>query len=499
MDSVSAPLLTQESMRSPVGYLRLVANEPPSRDDPARLVSERFQFEPNGQLRQLPSPAGEPSPIGSRIAREELAARLPAAKPRPQSTIPALAGGLGPGPSNLSRAVSEWNARNRAVMSSQNSALAQQTMNTRANLTDQADFAGVAMRPLWVDGCLVLARRVELPQGECIQGCLLDWPALGPWLIGQIADLLPDASLRPAGESAAPSASRMLASLPIELEPGRFTRAEAASGPLPIVPTLCLAWAGVLIAAVAVAVLLLGIVRLSNRRSAFVSAVTHELRTPLTTLRMYAEMLAEGMVAEPERQQHYFDTLHSETDRLGHLVDNVLAYARLERHRPGKPLETRAVGELLDEVQNRLAARAAQAGMELVVEAEAPTAARAVHVNPSSFDQILFNLVDNACKYAAGAQDRRIHLSVEHVGGQVSFRLRDHGPGVDASVRRRLFRPFTKSASEAADSAPGVGLGLALSRRLARDMGGQLALDAQAQDGTAFVLRLPLAAQDCEG
>jgi signal transduction histidine kinase len=105
----------------------------------------------------------------------------------------------------------------------------------------------------------------------------------------------------------------------------------------------------------------------------------------------------------------------------------------------------------------------------------------------------LFNLVDNAGKYAAAAADRRLHLSLQPNGKTAELRLRDHGPGVSAAARKRLFDSFSKSAHEAAHTAPGVGLGLALSRRLARDMGGDLQLDPRGADGACFILTLPLA------
>ena len=71
--------------------------------------------------------------------------------------------------------------------------------------------------------------------------------------------------------------------------------------------------------------------------------------------------------------------------------------------------------------------------------------------------------------------------------------MRDHGPGLPPRAIRRLFRPFSKSAHDAAHSAPGVGLGLALSRRLARALGGDLRLDENGPHGACFVLTLPLA------
>ena len=73
----------------------------------------------------------------------------------------------------------------------------------------------------------------------------------------------------------------------------------------------------------------------------------------------------------------------------------------------------------------------------------------------------------------------------------VQISLRDHGPGISAAGRKRLFQPFSKSVHEAANTAPGVGLGLALSRRLAHDLGGKLQLQSPAGGGAEFVLTLP--------
>jgi C4-dicarboxylate-specific signal transduction histidine kinase len=77
-------------------------------------------------------------------------------------------------------------------------------------------------------------------------------------------------------------------------------------------------------------------------------------------------------------------------------------------------------------------------------------------------------------------------------GKQGTLIVRDHGPGVQREEAGRLFRPFCKSARDAANSAPGVGLGLALSRRMTQDMGGELQLDWSVTDGACFVVSLPL-------
>jgi signal transduction histidine kinase len=261
--------------------------------------------------------------------------------------------------------------------------------------------------------------------------------------------------------------------------------------------SLVVAWLCVLLAGTAVAFLLHGTLSLSERRAAFVSAVTHELRTPLTTFKMYSEMLAAGMVPEAARRQSYLDTLCSEANRLGHLVENVLAYARLERGNARSRVEKIPIAALIDKVKPRLDQRAEQAGMKILVDSDEPARRTVVHVDTAAVEQILFNLVDNACKYAAPtAAEKVIHLEALPDGKFAMLRIRDHGQGISAEGAKHLFQPFSKSAQEAAHTAPGVGLGLALCRRLSRSMGGDLRLDAVVKNGACFVLSVPVCRED---
>ena len=344
-------------------------------------------------------------------------------------------------------------------------------------------------KPLWLGERLILARRVQIGEETVIQGCWLDWPALHARLREEVADLLPHVTLSPVMPDESIKLSRLLATIPVQLKVPVPTVEPAAWSPIRV--SLLAAWSCLLLAAVAAAVTLQSIITLSERRAAFVSAVTHELRTPLTTFRMYAEMLAEGMVPDADQRQRYLQTLRIEADRLSHLVENVLQYARLERGSPGKRREATTVGALLDHCQLRLFERAEQADMKLLVEIDEAERETPLATDVAAVEQILFNLVDNACKYAAANGDRRVHLQIQITPRDVKIALRDHGPGISSLGRKKLFRPFSKSVHEAASSAPGVGLGLALSRRLAADLGGTLQLNSPEGGGAQFVLSLP--------
>jgi signal transduction histidine kinase len=341
----------------------------------------------------------------------------------------------------------------------------------------------LALIPGWLGAELVLARRTA---EDAWEGCLLDWPSLRGDLLGSIADLLPGADLVPCGDAA--EDARRLAALPLRLVPGAATTSSADAGWSPLRWALAAAWLAMAAAAFAAAALLAGVLALSERRAAFVSSVTHELRTPLTTFRLYANLLEEGMVP-PAEVPVYHATLRTEAERLAHLVENVLAYARLERGAAAPQAAPVLVADLLPRIVERACERARQAGFAWQVTVAADARDMRVRAEPAAVEQVLFNLVDNACKYGR-AEPPVIELAVARRGRGIALAVRDHGPGLPAREAARLFQPFRKSARDAAGTAPGVGLGLALARRLARQMGGELTAESPADGGARFVLWL---------
>jgi signal transduction histidine kinase len=284
-----------------------------------------------------------------------------------------------------------------------------------------------------------------------------------------------------------------LSSLPVRLLPGDLPKA-AASLPGASRAALVFGWVCALFGASAGALVLHRATLLSERRGAFASAVAHELRTPLTTFRLYTELLAHGMVPDAAEQGELHRTLLTEADRLDHLVKNVLAYARLESRR-GANLEPIQAGALLDRLATRLAERARQAGMELERSDAEELRRRELRTDPLMVEQILLNLVDNACKYASDAGDRCIRLGLAAEGSCMVIRVQDQGPGIPRHELKRLFKPFQKLGPREARSAPGVGLGLALCRRLARMLGGDLRHEPSAGPGACFALSLPMEAE----
>jgi signal transduction histidine kinase len=345
-----------------------------------------------------------------------------------------------------------------------------------------------ATKPVWIGDELFLLRSVSGPQ-RAITGSWMRLEVLQTRLLGEIRDLLPAARLIPAKT---PSADGLvLASLPLRLEPGPLDFRSMAATPAPaVLLSLGTGWAAALLAILAASFLVFGIMRLSERRASFVSAVTHELRTPLTTFRLYSDML-ESNAVKPEKRGDYLRVLSREADRLSHLVENVLAFSRIERGSARSAVSSSRAGDLLTSMKERLEARLATAGMSLHMPLDEPVAAETLRADSTAIEHILFNLVDNAAKYAAGGSPATLEISVARNRGKLEIRVSDHGPGIPPQEQSRIFRPFHKSAREAAESRPGVGLGLALSRRLARGMGGDLTCGSTPGQGATFILSLP--------
>lgn len=366
------------------------------------------------------------------------------------------------------------------------------------------------LSPLWRTGPpnggpeLLFIRTVNIGHDSIIQGIWINWDQLRGDLLTRVKDVLPGATIEavyPAGAAdpipaslptpIASSSGQFLAAIPAMLLPGD-PPTTPITGVTPTRAALAVTWTAVLAALGAVAMVLHKSMELAQRRGQFVSAVTHELRTPLTTFCLYTDMLAHGMVPTDEARAEYLGTLRTESQRLSGIVENVLDYARLSERRVNRRREAGTLATILDRVRPPLLHRAAQAGMN--IEISVPPEAAVVEVpDAGSLERIVSNLVDNACKYARDARDRRIVITAWTLKDEACVSVRDFGPGVPAGETDKIFQPFHRAARDEQSAQSGLGLGLALARGLARELGGDLRLRRHdGPSGAEFVITLPI-------
>ncbi len=221
------------------------------------------------------------------------------------------------------------------------------------------------------------------------------------------------------------------------------------------------------------------------RRVGFVTRVSHELRTPLTNIRMYAELLEDALDGtDDDDGARRARVIVAESQRLGRLIENVLAFARHQKGMlavtPGRVDVDEAVRAAVATFEPALGAR----GIEVKLELGDPPPARA---SADAVDQIVANLLSNVERYAASGGE--VVVSTRAADGRVVVSVADRGPGVPPRERDAIFEPFHR-AGDSLTAASGTGIGLAIARELARAAGGDLVL-AEAERGARFELTLP--------
>jgi len=209
--------------------------------------------------------------------------------------------------------------------------------------------------------------------------------------------------------------------------------------------------------------------RLAQRKDDFISAVSHELRTPITSIRMYAEMLENAWVRSPEKVRRYYRNIRQETERLSRLIENVLDFSRIQKGRKKYSFMTGDISECVRNVAGIMQPYAARKGFSIRTECTGP---HQVKYDRDAVSQIVVNLLDNAIKYAAEADDKTVIVRTRAEGAMVFIEVEDRGPGVAQRQRKKIFEEFYRTGSEATRRTAGTGLGLALVKKFAEAHGG---------------------------
>ncbi len=219
----------------------------------------------------------------------------------------------------------------------------------------------------------------------------------------------------------------------------------------------------------------------------FVADASHEIRTPTAIIRASAEVLQREDLVRPEGRELAQDIV-AEADRLGQLVEELLALAASERGALATDLGPIDLAEVAGATVRRAGPLAAEQGLSL----EGPdgrSPALPVLGDPDRLVQLLLVLLDNA--FRVSPPGGLVTVTVAEAGRRAQVAVRDQGPGVPADERERIFEPFARLAGRRRESR-GSGLGLAIARRIAVLHGGTLTVEDAPGGGARFVLAIPL-------
>jgi len=227
----------------------------------------------------------------------------------------------------------------------------------------------------------------------------------------------------------------------------------------------------------------------NEAKSHFLATMSHELRTPLNAIGGYAELMEMGIrgPVTAEQREDLARIQRSQRHLLA-LINDILNFAKVEAGRVEYQLAEVRLAELLASVGEVIAPQVSVKGLGFEV---ADGDGVVVRTDPEKARQVLLNLLGNAVKFTPRAG--RVVVEVAHGAGRVAVGVRDTGPGIPADQLERIFEPFVQLDRSLTSGHAGAGLGLAISRDLARGMGGDLTVESVPGDGSVFTLTLPRA------
>jgi PAS domain S-box-containing protein len=243
----------------------------------------------------------------------------------------------------------------------------------------------------------------------------------------------------------------------------------------------------------------LGAAESANRaKSAFLANMSHEVRTPLTAILGYADLLREegDLSAAPKHRVETIDTIRRSGQHLLTVINDILDISKIEANKLAVEFMEVEIAEQIAEIESLLRPRAMGRGLKLELRLGTPVPER-VRTDPTRFRQILLNLAGNAVKFTErGGVTITVHA--EQAGGEggdgwLIVDVEDTGPGLKPEHAGRIFTAFSQADSTTSRRFGGSGLGLTISRRLARLMGGDVTLlRTEPGRGSCFRLELPL-------
>lgn len=226
---------------------------------------------------------------------------------------------------------------------------------------------------------------------------------------------------------------------------------------------------------------------LSDMRSSFVARVSHELRTPLGLIRLYAETLEMGRSQNPENQKEYLRAITKESERLTHLINNILNFSQIEAQRKQyklveTPLED-AVRAAADSIHYHMERHGFNVRLE--IEPDPPS----VPCDPDALQLALYNLLSNAMKYSG--ESREITVRARREGKEAVIEVADRGIGIPKDQQHKIFQEFYRVDDPQVRETGGSGLGLAVTKHIVEGHRGRLSVESEPGVGSTFRIRLP--------
>ncbi len=230
--------------------------------------------------------------------------------------------------------------------------------------------------------------------------------------------------------------------------------------------------------------------QMEEMQKEFVANVSHELRTPITTIKSYVETLIDGAKDEPEVEDQFLGVINHESDRMTHLISELLELSRIDSRQVKLQLEPVDLTELVKNSVDEHVFLAQQKEQTLAfVGSEQPYY---IEADAQRVEQVLRNLITNAIKYSPKQASITLGMRPQRRTGRIEVFVRDTGMGIEKKEQERIFERFYRVDKARSRSMGGTGLGLAISREIMEMHRGEIWVESQYGKGSTFWLSFPL-------
>lgn len=220
----------------------------------------------------------------------------------------------------------------------------------------------------------------------------------------------------------------------------------------------------------------------------FLYTVTHELRTPLTSIRALSEIIYDNPDMEEDMRQHYVNSISKETERLNHLITQVLNLERYESGRQKLHFSSVDISALIDEVLESLHPLSLE--KQAQIQFSRPDSMYVIQCDRDLVRQVIYNLVSNALKYIP-AEAGRISIVVLDENEEMKVWVEDNGKGIPTELHTLIFDKFFQAHNQTLKKPEGTGLGLAICKRIVEMHQGRIWAENKETPGVRFVFTLP--------
>ena len=231
--------------------------------------------------------------------------------------------------------------------------------------------------------------------------------------------------------------------------------------------------------------------RVNKIRRDFVANVSHELKTPATSLKLLAESLEETLDEDPVQARLFAAQLRQETERLAHLITDLLDLTRLESQEPTEYPTLVDVRGVLMTVLARMRRVARRKDITLQWKRFGKAARYSVYGDETQLTSMFTNLVDNAVKYTPPGG--RVEVVGGSEGSEIIISISDTGIGIPEGKIPRIFERFYRVDKARSKATGGTGLGLSIVRHVAQNHGGRVTVESIPNEGSTFTVYLPRA------